>query len=111
MYTIAEAARRSGVTVPVLRAWERRYGVVAPKRTASGYRLYDEDDIARVREIRRLVESGWSPSSAGARVAAEGVPVRNDARREPADDRRSEAPDPLIAAFLDAAIRLDQPAL
>src|SRR3954471_5843378 len=111
MYTIAEAARRSGVTVPVLRAWERRYGIVAPKRTASGYRLYDEDDIARVREIRRLVESGWSPSSASARVVAEGVRARGDDQPEPAGDRASESPDPLIAAFLDAAVRLDQPGL
>ena len=34
MYTIGEAAARSGVSVPLLRAWERRYGVVTPRRTA-----------------------------------------------------------------------------
>jgi DNA-binding transcriptional MerR regulator len=36
MYNIKEAAARAGVSVPVLRAWERRYGVVAPARTRSG---------------------------------------------------------------------------
>ena len=46
MYKIKEAAARSGVSVPLLRAWERRYGIVSPTRTASGYRLYDEDALA-----------------------------------------------------------------
>ncbi|MBE3074340.1 MAG: MerR family DNA-binding transcriptional regulator, partial [Actinobacteria bacterium] len=41
MYTIKEASARSGVGAPLIRAWERRYGVVTPTRTASGYRLYD----------------------------------------------------------------------
>ena len=30
MYTIKEASARSGVGAPLIRAWERRYGVVAP---------------------------------------------------------------------------------
>ena len=49
MYTIKEAAARTGLTVPVLRAWERRYGVVAPTRTAGGYRVYDEAALRRLR--------------------------------------------------------------
>ena len=39
MYTIKEAALRTGLTESVLRAWERRYGVVTPARTAGGYRV------------------------------------------------------------------------
>ena len=64
MYTIKQAAARAGLTVPVLRAWERRYGIVSPERTPSGYRLYDDAAIARVRAMRRLVDSGMSPSAA-----------------------------------------------
>jgi MerR family transcriptional regulator, light-induced transcriptional regulator len=70
MYTIKKAAALAGVTVPVMRAWERRYGVVDPQRTASRYRLYDEDAIARVRAMRRLVSEGWSPSAAAASIRA-----------------------------------------
>ena len=44
MYTIKEAAARTGLSVPVLRAWERRYGIVSPTRTAGGYRVYDDAD-------------------------------------------------------------------
>ncbi len=68
MYTIREAAHRAGVTPEVLRAWERRYGVVTPERTASGYRLYDDAAIARLRSMRRLIDQGWTASSAAQHI-------------------------------------------
>ncbi|HYL40966.1 MAG TPA: MerR family transcriptional regulator, partial [Candidatus Binatus sp.] len=79
MYTIKAAAARSGVPVATLRAWERRYRVIRPARTASGYRLYDEDSIARIAAMRRRVESGWQPSVAAAEI------VRRDATVAPRD--------------------------
>jgi len=75
LYTIKEAAHRSGVPVPTIRAWERRYGVVQPSRTGSGYRLFDEEAIERLDAMRRLVESGVSPSQAAAEIDARGVVV------------------------------------
>jgi MerR family transcriptional regulator, light-induced transcriptional regulator len=69
MYTIKQAALRSGVNVALLRAWERRYGIVAPTRTDSGYRLYDEAAIARLRAMRALVDAGWSAKQAAERIA------------------------------------------
>lgn len=68
MYTIKEAASRAAVSVQVLRAWERRYGVVQPARSESGYRLYDEVAIDRLRAMRRLIDDGWSPSSAAVHI-------------------------------------------
>ncbi len=70
MYTIKEASSRSGVPVASLRAWERRYGVVEPQRTESGYRLYDDQAIAALSTMRRLVDMGWSPSSAAAAISS-----------------------------------------
>ncbi|HYK95696.1 MAG TPA: MerR family transcriptional regulator [Candidatus Dormibacteraeota bacterium] len=70
MYNIKEAAARAGVSVPVLRAWERRYGIVQPARTSSGYRQFDDATVARVRAMRALVEDGWSPSAAAASILA-----------------------------------------
>ena len=64
MYTIKQAATRSGVGVSLLRAWERRYAVVAPTRTPSGYRLYDDEAITRLRAMRQLIDGGWSASQA-----------------------------------------------
>ena len=48
MYTIKEAATRTGISIPTIRVWERRYGVVSPTRTAAGYRLYDEGSRSRI---------------------------------------------------------------
>src|SRR5688572_10732779 len=75
MYNIKEAAARAGVSVPVLRAWERRYGIVRPARSAGGYRQFDDATIARVRAMRDLVDRGWSPSSAAAAIVAGTVSV------------------------------------
>ena len=68
MYTIKEASARSGVGIPLLRAWERRYGVVVPTRTSSGYRLYDDAAIGRLQAMRQLIGAGWSAKQAADRV-------------------------------------------
>ena len=116
MYTIKEAAARSGVSVPTLRAWERRYGVVHPVRTPSGYRLYDEGSIARLRAMRELVDEGWGASQAAQHVIEQGSPpaesVAGRAATAAAPDRAPARPtsdvrDRLGAGLLAAAVRLD----
>jgi MerR family transcriptional regulator, light-induced transcriptional regulator len=105
MYTIKQAALRSGVNVPLLRAWERRYGIVAPTRTESGYRLYDETAIDRLRAMRTLVDEGWS-----ARQAAERVAAADPAELEQiAGDLPSPiaAPADAVRVFVDGAARID----
>ncbi|MEX1104183.1 MAG: MerR family transcriptional regulator [Dehalococcoidia bacterium] len=108
MYTIKQAAIRSGVSVPLLRAWERRYGIVTPARTASGYRLYDEAALTRLRTMRRLVDEGWTPSSAAAAVREDRAPA---APAEPAAPSAGSpdfaAPEDLVERFVGAAARLD----
>jgi MerR family transcriptional regulator, light-induced transcriptional regulator len=104
MYTIKQAALRAGVSVQVLRAWERRYGIVRPDRTPSGYRLYDEAAIDRVRAMRRLVEEGWAASQAAREIEAHGVPASPaPSPRLPGGGSGSD----LSAAFVDAAADLD----
>jgi DNA-binding transcriptional MerR regulator len=65
---IGEVARRAGVSAATLRAWERRYGVLEPERSDGGFRLYSDEDVARVREMRRQVDRGVAPAEA-ARLA------------------------------------------
>jgi DNA-binding transcriptional MerR regulator/methylmalonyl-CoA mutase cobalamin-binding subunit len=111
MYTIKEAAIRAGVSIPLLRAWERRYGIVEPARTASGYRLYDEASIERLRAMRHLVASGWSPSQAARHIETAGVPLATVAAST-TTERAVEAETPsasdLADAFVHAAAALDE---
>jgi MerR family transcriptional regulator, light-induced transcriptional regulator len=57
-YPVRLVALRTGLSPHVLRAWERRYGVVAPTRSEGGQRLYSELDIERLRLLRRLAGLG-----------------------------------------------------
>ena len=108
MYTIKEAAARAGLTPTVARAWERRYQVVEPARTASGYRLYDDGAIERLRTMRRLVEDGWS-ASAAARAVNDGTAPDIGAPGSPRSGTTVSA-DP-IDAFVAAAAALDGDAI
>nr|WP_179712022.1 MerR family transcriptional regulator [Paraburkholderia bryophila] len=57
-YKSGEAARLAKMPVTTLRIWERRYGVIGPAKTASGQRLYTEDDVRRLTLIKMLVSRG-----------------------------------------------------
>lgn len=121
MYTIKEAAARSGVGIPLLRAWERRYGVVAPTRTSSGYRLYDDAAIDRLRAMRQLIADGWSAQQAAERVGASSdveiaalarpvVPAASAAESPVMSERGSmdrNAAGTLVARIVEAARTLD----
>ena len=107
MYTIKQAAARSGVGAPLIRAWERRYGVVAPARTRSGYRLYDDAGIEVLRTMRSLVDAGWTASEAARAIQAGEVAVDRTAVVPP--ELRETGPSAalrraqLIQRFVDAA--------
>ena len=68
---IGEFSRRVGVSTELLRAWERRYGLLQPVRSAGGFRLYTDQDAERVAAMRRLLDDGLSAAQA-ARAALAG---------------------------------------
>jgi DNA-binding transcriptional MerR regulator/methylmalonyl-CoA mutase cobalamin-binding subunit len=109
MYTIKQAARLTGVSEASLRAWERRYGVVVPVRSASGYRLFDEAALTAISTMRRLVDDGWSASAAAAAVRSGDIPRTPE---EPAGGEVATDPDRPGAAtyqqrFVTSAARMD----
>lgn len=115
MYSIKQASIRSGVSVPLIRAWERRYGLVSPKRTPSGYRLYDDEAIATLLRVRELTETGWSASEASRAVLAGEVPVPPVGADAPeplspaplSDESARARRVTLVRRFLDAAESMD----
>ncbi len=61
-HPIRVVAQRTGLSTPVLRAWERRYGVVTPSRSEGGQRLYSDADIRRLQLLATAVDGGRSIS-------------------------------------------------
>src|SRR3954470_11491452 len=57
-HTIAVVAARTGLSQDVLRVWERRYGAVAPARSAGNQRVYSDEDIARFRLLAAVTSKG-----------------------------------------------------
>lgn len=64
LYNIGVVTRVTGITIPTLHAWERRYGFPEAARTAGGHRLYSEKDIARLRWVKSQVDAGMAASRA-----------------------------------------------
>jgi DNA-binding transcriptional MerR regulator len=85
---IGDLARRVGVRVDTLRAWERRYGLLNPHRSTGGFRLYSSHDEAVVRAMLGEMDRGYPPSQA-AKLALTRAGTRDGQGSHPAS-----APDP-----------------
>lgn len=57
-FPIRELSERTEVNTVTLRAWERRYGLLKPKRSSKGHRLYCESDVATIDKVLALVARG-----------------------------------------------------
>jgi len=64
VFNTKAVARETGVPADTFRAWERRYGVPSPQRTAGGHRLYSDHDIAIIRWLRDRTAEGINISHA-----------------------------------------------
>lgn len=111
-HPIALVAERTGLSRDVLRAWERRYGAVAPARSDGGQRLYSDDDIERFRLLAAATQHGRTISLVAdcsleelARLVAE------DAAAAPAPAATPLEADPWVEQALDSIRALDGAAL
>jgi DNA-binding transcriptional MerR regulator len=57
-YPLRAAARLTGLSPALLRAWERRHGAVEPLRTPGGTRRYRATDLERLRLLKAAVDAG-----------------------------------------------------
>lgn len=61
VHTIADIERDTGLSKDTLRVWERRYGFPNPVRDALGERRYGDEQLLRLRHVRRLLDAGHRP--------------------------------------------------
>ena len=94
---IGQLAKRTGVSPELLRAWEQRYGLLQPTRTAGGFRLYSAADEARVQRMQRLVAGGLAAAQA-ARLVLSGDEPAPQAASPPATTLK-DATDGLTASL------------
>jgi DNA-binding transcriptional MerR regulator len=95
---IGEFARRVGVSPELLRAWERRYGLLQPIRSEGGFRLYTDEDAERVSRMKAALDEGLSAAEAARRALA--------TQTRPVEGLLDDARD----RFLAAVRRYDEPA-
>jgi len=60
LYKMSAIVRITGFKPSLLRAWERRYGLLKPERGKGGQRLYTNEDLRLLRRIRQLLAEGRS---------------------------------------------------
>lgn len=71
LFTASEVEERSGIPATTLRQWERRYGLPNPQRSASGYRLYSQNDLTLIEFFKQQIAQGVSISRAAQLYALE----------------------------------------
>ncbi|VXC64960.1 MerR family transcriptional regulator [Burkholderia sp. 8Y] len=59
---IGAIAQEIGLTKDTLRVWERRYGFPQPMRSPGGERLYPQEQVTKLRLVKRLLDAGHRPS-------------------------------------------------
>lgn len=58
LFPIGTVSEQTGINTVTLRAWERRYGLLKPRRTPKGHRLYSQHDVDRVKQVLALLDQG-----------------------------------------------------
>jgi DNA-binding transcriptional MerR regulator len=106
---IGELSRRLGVSDHVLRAWESRYGLLHPVRSAGGFRLYSEADALRIRRMQAHLARGLSAAEAARAVLGEDSVTSADLGRAPGPNRAPAAGE-LSGDLRQALDAFDEPA-
>jgi DNA-binding transcriptional MerR regulator/methylmalonyl-CoA mutase cobalamin-binding subunit len=107
-------ARRTGLSADVIRAWEKRYAVVTPARTAAGRRLYSDADVERLALVARATLTGRTVGQVAALppdALAALVQEAPAAPAGPAPDAPADRSREYLRACLDTLARFDGPAL
>ncbi len=103
-YRIKTVAAMTGIPRATIVAWERRYNVLEPRRSPAGYRIYDDSDVAFLRQLKAKVDEGLAISEAVALYRGGGF------RDAPVEEPAARAPTTLHGPVLDALLAFDRTA-
>lgn len=109
LYPIRTVASLTGINPVTLRAWERRYGLIKPKRTPKGHRLYSAQDIGQIRRILQLIDEGVSIGHVK-KILSGNLETSDDAAAQPPAEPGTQSSGPWaqpVERMLAAAARFD----
>lgn len=107
---IRVVCRRTGLKAATIRAWERRYQAVEPKRSDTARRLYTEDDIGRLQLLRQATQAGWRIGQIARLETGELATLVETERRDLGAERAAatnDLPGDLVERSLRAVAALD----
>lgn len=101
-YRVKTVCGMTGIPRPTLLAWERRYDILEPRRSPTGHRIYTDDDVAVLRDLKERVDSGFT--------IGEAVRMRHELRRGAAQAPVPQPPNELVERLLEALGSYDRDA-
>ncbi len=117
-HPIKVVCHRTGLTAHAIRVWERRYGLICCKRTATNRRLYSDEEIEKLRLLKALTCCGHRISTIACLTFEELYQLfKKEHPQPPAPGGESSGPllhttpEQCLACCLEAVRRIEQPAL
>ena len=101
IYSLKTVVRQTHLTPETVRAWERRYAAVSPKRSPKGRRLYSDSDIHRLRLLSTLVSRGFRIGEI-AKLDEKALTQRLEATREEAQSHTTQLQTRGVSELVDA---------
>jgi MerR family transcriptional regulator, light-induced transcriptional regulator len=103
-YNIKAVSKMLGIQPGTLRAWERRYQIIAPKRNESGHRLYTEEHVKILRWLISKVNKGFTISQAVSLLENSGMELNGSLT----DEEKSNASTDLMDELLEVLLSFDE---
>jgi MerR family transcriptional regulator, light-induced transcriptional regulator len=102
LYRIHRFSKLTGLSPHVIRAWERRYGLVSPARGENRYRLYTDEDVTLFRYLKFQVDQGMAIGEL-AELGRE--TLQEQARRKVVDTHHEPPPSDSLVSELSEALQ------
>jgi DNA-binding transcriptional MerR regulator len=99
-YNIKAVSQMLGIQAGTLRAWERRYHIIAPVRNEAGHRLYTEDHVKILKWLIQKVDKGFTISQAINLLETSGIISETSAPSESAAQYDRDLADKLLESLL-----------
>ncbi len=105
-YPMRVVTRMTGLQADTIRAWERRYHAISPRRTEGNTRMFSAADVRRLTLLREATEAGHAIGTIAA-IADEALEALVDSAASADAARADSAAQPMVERYLAAISRFE----